>query len=98
MGDVTQEQIERAKSVPLLDYLLAHEGGNFKRVGSAYYRRDADHNSLRVDNNLWYWHSRGIGGDIIDYLVKINGYSFADAVFHLTGDARSLPVPPCQCR
>jgi hypothetical protein len=78
----------------LLDYLLAHEGDNWGRVGSAYYRRDPDHNSLRVDNNLWYWHSRGIGGDIIDYLVKINGYSFVDAVLHLTGDAPPMPVTP----
>jgi hypothetical protein len=94
MSGVTQEQIARAKAVPLLDYLLAHEGGNWGRVGSAYYRRDPDHNSLRVDNNLWYWHSRGIGGDIIDYLVKINGYSFVDAVLHLTGDAYPMPVTP----
>ena len=94
MSGVTQEQIARAKAVPLLNYLLAHEGDNFKRVGSAYYRRDPDHNSLRVDNNLWYWHSRGIGGDIIDYLVKINGYSFVDAVLHLAGDAYPMPVTP----
>ncbi len=94
MGEVTQEQIERAKSVPLLDYLLAHEGGNFKRVGSAYYRKDSGHNSLRVSNNLWNWYSHGMGGDIIDYLVKINGYSFVDAVLHLTGDAHSKPITP----
>jgi hypothetical protein len=49
MSGVTKEQIERAKAVPLLDYLLSHEGDNFKRVGSAYYHRD--HDSLRVDNN-----------------------------------------------
>jgi hypothetical protein len=85
MGGVSKEQIERAKSVPLLGYLLSHEGENFKRVGSAYYRRDPDHNSLEVSNNLWHWHSHGIGGDIIDYLVKINGFSFVDAVRELAG-------------
>jgi hypothetical protein len=94
MSSVTKEQIARAKEVPLLDYLLTHEGHNFKRVGKAYYRRDCDHNSLRVDNNLWYWHSRGFGGNIIDYLVKINGYSFVDAVLHLTGDTHSMPAVP----
>ncbi|MDR1668720.1 MAG: toprim domain-containing protein [Oscillospiraceae bacterium] len=93
-GGVNREQIARAKAVPLLDYLLTHEGGNFKRVGNAYYRRDPDHNSLAVSNNLWHWHSRGIGGDIIDYLVKINGYSFVDAVLHLTGDAHVMPIAP----
>jgi hypothetical protein len=94
MPGVSKEQRPRAKAVPLLDYLLAHESGNWGRVGSAYYRRDPDHNSLRVDNNLWYWHSRGIGGDIIDYLVKINGYNFVDAVLRLTGDAYPMPVTP----
>jgi hypothetical protein len=101
---VSKEQIERAKAVPLLDYLLAHESGNWGRVGSAYYRRDPDHNSLEVSNNLWNWHSHGIGGNIIDYLIKINGYSFVDVVRHLAGDdysvsrsypaAKSRPIAP----
>jgi hypothetical protein len=94
-GGVSREQIARAKSVPLLDYLLSHEGDNFRRVGNAYYRRDPDHNSLEVSNNLWHWHSHGVGGDIIDYLTKINGCSFVDAVRHLTGDDEpSFPVAP----
>jgi hypothetical protein len=86
MAGVSKEQIERARAVPILDYLLSHEGDNFKRVGSAYYRRDPDHNSLSVSNNLWYWHSHGIGGNLIDYLIRINGYSFVDAVRELAGD------------
>jgi len=94
MPGVSKEQIARAKDVPLLDYLLAHEGDNFKRVGGAYYRRDPDHNSLEVSNNLWNWHSHGVGGDIIDYLVKINGYNFVDAVRHLAGDDYSVPAVP----
>jgi hypothetical protein len=93
---VSKEQIERAKAVPILDYLLSHEGNNFKRVGNAYYRRDPDHNSLEVSNNLWNWHSHGIGGNLIDYLIKINGYSFVDAVRELAGDdiPYSRPIPP----
>jgi hypothetical protein len=104
VSGVSKEQIERAKAVPLLDYLLAHESGNWGRVGSAYYRRDPDHNSLEVSNNLWHWHSHGIGGNIIDYLIKINGYSFVDAVRRLAGDdysvshsyaaAKSRPIAP----
>ncbi|GHU87310.1 hypothetical protein FACS1894202_01390 [Clostridia bacterium] len=96
MPGVSKEQIERARAVPLLDYLLLHEGGNFKRIGNAYYRRDPDHNSLEVSNNLWNWHSHGIGGDIIDYLVKINGYNFVDAVRELAGDdyTTQKPVTP----
>ena len=77
-GGVSKEQIERAKAVSILDYLLSHECHNFKRVGNAYYRRDPEHNSLEVSNNLWNWHSHGIGGNHIDNLVTINGYSFVD--------------------
>jgi uncharacterized ubiquitin-like protein YukD len=96
MGGVSKEQIEQAKAVPIMDYLLSHEGNNFKRVGNAYYRRDPDHNSLSVSNNLWYWHSHGIGGNLIDYLIKINGYSFVDAVRELAGDdiPYSRPIAP----
>jgi hypothetical protein len=96
MPRVSKEQIERAKTVPLLDYLLSHEGGNFKRVGNAYYRRDTDHNSLEVSNNLWNWHSHGVGGNLIDYLIKINGYSFVDAVRELAGDdiPYTRPIAP----
>jgi hypothetical protein len=96
MPGVSKEQIERAKAVPILDYLLAHEGDNFKRVGNAYYRRDPDHNSLEVSNNLWNWHSHGVGGNLIDYLIKINGYSFVDAVRELAGGdiSYSQPIAP----
>jgi hypothetical protein len=93
---VSKDQIERAKAVPILDYLLTHEGSNFKRVGNAYYRRDPDHNSLSVSNNLWYWHSHGIGGNLIDYLIQFNGFSFVDAVRELAGDdiPYSRPIAP----
>lgn len=85
MGRVTREQIDRAKQVNILDYLLKHEPNNIKRVGKAYYL--IDHDSLRISNNLWIWESQGFGGkNVIDYLIKVRGYSFVDAVQLLTGD------------
>jgi hypothetical protein len=36
---VSKEQIKRAKAVPMLDYLLSHEGNNFKRVLSEKTRK-----------------------------------------------------------
>lgn len=83
-GGVSQEQIARAKEVTITDYILSREPNNVKRVGSALYLRD--HNSLEISNNLWLWHSQGIGGkNVIDYLMKVRGYGFVDAVRQLAG-------------
>ena len=82
---VTREQIDLAKQVNILDYVLAHESNNVKRSGNAHYLKD--HDSLRISNGLWKWESQGIGGkNVVDYLIKVRGYSFVDAVRHLTGD------------
>jgi len=83
---VTREQIERAKQVNILDYVLKHEPDNVKRIGNAYYLKD--HDSFTISNGLWIWRSQDIGGkNVIDYLIKVRGYSFVDAVRHLAGDA-----------
>ena len=85
MGGVGREQIDRAKRVDILDYILSHEPNNVKRVGKAHYLKD--HDSLEISNGLWNWHSHGIGGkNVIDYLIKVRGYSFVDAVRLLAGD------------
>ena len=85
MPGVSREQIGRAKSVGILDYVLKHEPDNVKRVGSAHYLKD--HDSLEISNGLWNWHSQNIGGrNVVDYLVKVRGFSFVDAVRHLAGD------------
>jgi hypothetical protein len=40
-----------------------------------------------IGNGLWNWHSHGIGGkNVVDYLIKVRGYSFVDAVRHLAGE------------
>ena len=88
-NSVTSEQIARAKEISIEDYILAHEPNNVKRVGSAYYLKD--HNSLEISNGLWNWHSQGIGGkNVIDYLIKVRGYNFVDAVRCLAGEDYSV--------
>lgn len=91
MLGVTREQIDRAKQVDILGYLLSHEPDNVRRVGSAYYLKD--HDSFEVSNGLWNWHSRGIGGkNVVDYLMKVRGYGFVDAVRHLADDSQIIPA------
>jgi hypothetical protein len=95
MPGVTREQIARAKSVAIEDYILAREPNNVRRVGNAYYLKD--HESLEISNGLWSWHSRGIGGgNVVDYLIKVRGYGFVDAVRCLAGEDQMgvKPVVP----
>jgi hypothetical protein len=85
MSGVTREQIARAKEIGIEAYILSHEPDNVKRVGGAYYLRD--HESLEISNGLWNWHSQGVGGkNVIDYLIKVRGCGFVDAVRHLAGE------------
>ncbi len=85
MGWVSKEQIERARQVDVLDYVLTHEPGNIRRVGSGY--RLKDHGSLAIAPGQWYWHSQEVGGTTaLDYLVTVRGYGFVDAVCRLNGE------------
>lgn len=58
------------------------------------------HDSLRISNGKWYWFSRGIGGaSALDYLIKVNGYSFMGAMETISGRAAAmLPIsmPPAE--
>jgi hypothetical protein len=91
-NNVTPEQIARAKEVNILDYVLSHEPNNVKRIGNTHYLKD--HDSFRISNGLWKWESHGIGGkNVIDYLIKVRGYEFVDAVRHLAGEDYSATIP-----
>ena len=92
MPGVSPEQIARAKEISIEDYTLSHEPHNIKRIGRALYLKD--HNSLEISNGLWNWHSHGIGGEnVVDYLIKVRGYDFLDAVRHLAGEDYSVATP-----
>lgn len=85
MGYVTPGQIAQAKEWDLLTYLqrfdpqeLVHFGGN------TYCTRT--HDSLKISNGKWHWFSRKIGGKTaLDYLIKVQGFSFTEAVEALAG-------------
>ena len=67
MGWVTNEQLERARLIPVLDYVLSYESGDYKRVGRGYRLRTDD--ALAVDENSWYCHKRCMGSrTALDYL------------------------------
>ena len=85
MPGVSRDQIERARNVDVLDYVLKYEQDSIKRVGSAY--RMKDHPSIEVKRGRWRWYSQGLyGKTALDYLVNVRGYGFVDAVCHLLGE------------
>lgn len=91
MGYVTPEQIIKAKELDLLTYLQRFDPHELVHVsGSTYCTRE--HDSLKISNGKWNWFSRGIGGKTaLDYLIKVQGFSFTQAVETLVGRAAVLP-------
>ena len=85
------ETIERARQVDLLTYLQTCEPQELVHVSGNVYCTKT-HDSLRISNGKWCWFSRGIGGySALDYLIKVNGYSFMDAMETITGRAAIKP-------
>ena len=85
--------IEQARQMDLLSYLQRYEPSTLKRVaGNVYCTKE--HDSLKISNGKWMWWSRGIGGkSALDYLIKVRGMEFVEAVQTIMGNGSvSFPV------
>lgn len=80
----TQNQINRAKNMDLLDY-VRQRGYSLVQSASNEYRLK-EHDSLVISNNKWKWFSRNIGGDTLDFVTKYEEKSFKEAMEILTGE------------
>ena len=97
MGWMTPEQIEQARAVHVLDYVLRYEPDKIHRVGSGY--RLKDHPSISIDENGWYRHSHELGGiTALDYLTFVRGYGLVDAVCMLINEKPLDHPPPDRAR
>lgn len=77
---LNNDQITTARNVDILAYLEKHEADNLCLVSKGTWRL-RDHDSLVINNGLWHWFSKGIGGrSALDFLIKVRDYSFKDAV------------------
>ena len=84
MPRLSEEQIAQARSIDLLDYLQTYEPSNVRKCGANEYRM-VEHDSLKISNGKWFRHSRQYGGhSALDFLVKVRGVHFVDAVQSLT--------------
>lgn len=91
MGYVTPEQIAKAKEMDLLTYLQIFEPTELVKVSpNTYCTRE--HDSLKISNGKWCWHSRGIGGkNALKYLIEVKNIPFTEAVEIITGQAAVMP-------
>ena len=78
-----EQLIQEARQADLVEYLRS-KGVNLKRKGVGSYCL-AEHDSLVITGFKWQWFSKGLSGNALDYLIKVEGMEFKDAVAALTG-------------
>ena len=85
MPYIPPEVVEQARQIDLLTYLQSCEPQELVRIsGNNYTTRT--HDSLKISNGKWMWWSRGFGGaSALDYLTKVKGISFSEAMGILMG-------------
>ena len=96
MPYIPPEVVEQARQIDLLTYLKSCEPHELVRIsGNNYTTRT--HDSLKISNGKWMWWSQRIGGyNALDYLVKVKGCSFVEAVETLMGKAAVMPAIVCK--
>lgn len=78
-----EELLKEARQANLVDYLRS-KGVALKRKGVGSYCL-VEHDSLVITGFKWNWFSRNMSGNALDYLIKVEGMEFKDAVAALTG-------------
>lgn len=91
MSYFTNAEIKTARETDLYSYLERVEPKELVHIaGNTYCTRE--HDSLKISNGMWYWFSRGIGGrSALDYLIKVKGIPFTEAVGMILGRAAEMP-------
>lgn len=85
--------IDKAKEMDLLTYLRNYEPYELVRVSHNVYSTKT-HDSLKISNGMWMWWSRGIGGkSAVDYLVKVRGMTFIEAISLIVKEEDVLSKP-----
>lgn len=88
MAFYSEEQIKQVRSIDLLTYLQTYEPTELVHVsGNTWCTRE--HDSLKISaDGRWMWWSRGFGGSsALDYLIKVKGMQFLDAMKILSDES-----------
>lgn len=96
MPHIPPEVVAKAKQMDLYTYLKTYEPQELVHFGGNTYCT-REHDSLKISNGKWYWFSRGIGGrSALDYLIKVKGIPFMEAVEAIVGRG-AIPPPAAPC-
>ena len=96
MSYIPPEVVAKAKQMDLYTYLKTYEPQELVHFGGSTYCT-REHDSLKISNGKWYWFSRGIGGrSALDYLIKVKGIPFMEAVEVIVGRG-AIPPPAAPC-
>ena len=94
MPYIPSEVVSRAKQMDLYTYLHDYEPQELVHLGGSTYCT-REHDSLKISNGKWYWFSQSIGGrSALDYLIKVRGIPFKEAVETIVGCRAVQPVVP----
>ena len=80
MKYIPPEIVNEVKKIDLFTYLKTCEPQELVHISGGEYKTKT-HSSLKISNGMWNWFRGGIGGkSAVDYLMKLEGYSFVEAV------------------
>jgi DNA primase len=82
----------KSKRMLLLEKLISRD---FHITGEGRWGSTEEHDSLVIDREreLFFWNSREIYGNVIDWLTKVKHYSYADAINSLGDEAKRTVLP-----
>lgn len=93
MAYFEKEELRQAKQMSAIEFLKRYRPEELVRCGTGEYELRS-HDSFKISENtsLWHWKSRDIGGkSALDYLVRVEGVPFTDAVrYQLVCQCRNL--------
>ncbi len=91
MPYIPPDVVAQARKMDLLTYLRSYEPDELVPFSRDTYCTRT-HDSLKISNGKWFWFSRGIGGaSALDYLIKVRGIPFTQAVEQIMGMAATQP-------
>ena len=99
MPGVTEEQITAAKQMSAIEFLRRYRPGQLVKAESRGEFQLKEHDSFKINEttSLWHWKSRDVGGkSALDYLIKVEGMKFVEAVQALCEESPSYIPPPSQ--
>jgi len=93
MPYIPPDLVAQVKEIDLLTYLQNYDPEELVHVAGNEYSTKT-HDSLKISNGLWKWNSRDIGGkSALDYLIKVRGMGFLEAVETILRVAPQIPSP-----